>query len=579
VNADCLKLTSYFGERQRTAGGFAADALLDLYGRHEVATSILLRGMEGFGARRQPRTDRSLTLSEDLPLIAIAVDSRTRIEALTGPTAQITGTGLVTVERARLLTGDITGSPVPDAAGQESKLTIYLGRQERVRGTPAFVAVCDLLHRRGIAGATVLLGVDGTAHGQRERAAFFSRNAATPMMIIAVGSGERIARVLPELGGLLRRPLLTLERVRICKRDGQLLRPPAELPGAGWADTRLPDKPGSDTGGPGTGGPGTGGPGTDGSAAGQTELPRWQKLMVYSSEAARHDGQPIHRAIVRGLRAAGISGATSQRGIWGYHGDHAPHGDRLLQLGRRVPVVTAVIDVPEHIATAFAVIDELTAEQGLVTSEVVPALQPGGGTSGELPAGGLEVLLQVGLDVGGRHRRLVALDHGAVGPDQELGEVPLDLVGAVGVRPDLGDGLVEAAVGRAEVTGRLGPQVLVKRVRVGAVDVDLGQHREGDVVGGLAEVLDLGVGARLLLPELIAGEADDLQAPVPVVAVERLQAFVLRRQPALAGHVHDEQHLALVLAERYLAAVRRGGGEVVHAGHVCSIAVVVKKNV
>ena len=92
---------------------------------------------------------------------------------------------------------------------------------------PAFVAICDLLHRRGIAGATALLGVDGTAHGQRERAAFFSRNAATPMMVIAVGSGHRIAQVLPELGGLLRRPLLTLERVRICKRDGELLgRPP-----------------------------------------------------------------------------------------------------------------------------------------------------------------------------------------------------------------------------------------------------------------------------------------------------------------------------------------------------------------
>ena len=29
------------------------------------------------------------------------------------------------------------------------------------------------------------------------------------MMIIAVGEGERIARVLPELGGLLRRPLMT----------------------------------------------------------------------------------------------------------------------------------------------------------------------------------------------------------------------------------------------------------------------------------------------------------------------------------------------------------------------------------
>jgi PII-like signaling protein len=93
---DAVKLTSYFGERQRTAGGFAADALLDLYGRREVATSILLRGAEGFGARRHPRTDMSLTLSEDLPLIAVAVDTRPRIEPLVEPTARITGTGLVT---------------------------------------------------------------------------------------------------------------------------------------------------------------------------------------------------------------------------------------------------------------------------------------------------------------------------------------------------------------------------------------------------------------------------------------------------------------------------------------------------
>jgi PII-like signaling protein len=83
---------------------------------------------------------------------------------------------------------------------------------------------------RGIAGATVLLGVDGTAHGQRTRARFFGRNVDVPMMIIAVGSGERIERVLPELGGLLRRPLITLERVRVCKRDGELLEAPHVLP-------------------------------------------------------------------------------------------------------------------------------------------------------------------------------------------------------------------------------------------------------------------------------------------------------------------------------------------------------------
>jgi len=351
MNADCLKLTSYFGERQRTAGfgepgEFAADALLSLYGRHEVATSILLRGAEGFGARRHPRTDRSLTLSEDLPLTAVAVDTRARIEALVEPTARITGTGLVTLERARLLAGDIEAIRLSEQVHEETKLTIYLGRQERVYRTPAFVAVCDLLHRRGVAGATVLLGVDGTAHGNRERATFFSRNAATPMMVIAVGAGERIGRVLPELGGLLSRPLLTLERIRICKRNGKLLSPPLAL-----------------------------------APAAETGMPAWHKLMVYTSEAALFEGQPIHRAIVRRLLAAGISGATTQRGIWGFHGDHAPHGDRLFQLGRRVPAVTVVIDAPERIATAFAIIDELTAEQGLVTSETVPAMRGHGSLS------------------------------------------------------------------------------------------------------------------------------------------------------------------------------------------------------
>ena len=89
-----------------------------------------------------------------------------------------------------------------------------------------------------------------------------------------------------------------------------------------------------------------------------------------ASRASRSTGP-----IVRRLRAAGISGATTLRGIWGFHGDHAPHGDRLFQLGRHVPAVTVVIDAPERIAAAFAIIDELTAERGLVTSELVPAMR------------------------------------------------------------------------------------------------------------------------------------------------------------------------------------------------------------
>jgi PII-like signaling protein len=341
VNADCLKLTSYFGERHRTGDGFTADALLGLYGQHGIKASVLLRGTEGFGLKHQ-RTDRSLSLSEDLPLVAVAVDTRPRIEAILGQAVRLTGSGLVTLERARMLAGaDSTAGDPGDLPGM-TKLTIYPGRTERSYRVPAYVAVCDLLHRRGIAGATVLLGVDGTAHGERQRASFFSRNAQTPMMVISVGSGEQISRVLPELGALLHRPLLTLERVTVCKREGQRLSIPDALPG------------------------------TDHSG-----MPLWHKLMVYTSETALHEGQPIHRAIVRRLREAGISGATTLRGLWGFHGDHPPHGDRLLQVARRVPAVTIVVDTPERIAAAFAVIDELTAERGLVTSETVPAMRAG----------------------------------------------------------------------------------------------------------------------------------------------------------------------------------------------------------
>ncbi len=64
------------------------------------------------------------------------------------------------------------------------------------------------------------------------------------------------------------RPLLTLERVQVCKRDGHLLAPSAPLP-----------------------------------AADEQGMALWHKLMIFSSEAAQHGGQPVHQAMVRRLRS------------------------------------------------------------------------------------------------------------------------------------------------------------------------------------------------------------------------------------------------------------------------------------
>jgi len=309
---DLLKVTTYFGERRHAGDRFLADALFDIYGRHQVRTSILLRGIEGFGAKHHLRTDTLLTLSEDLPLVSLAVDAPERIEGLLGEVGALERHGLVTVEPARAAATNLYG---------EIRLTVYVGRQDRVGGRPAFVAVCDLLRRHGVAGATVLLGVDGTVRGVRRRARFFARNADVPVMILAVGAAEAIAAALPEL----RDWPVTIERVRVCKRDGRQLAAPGQ------------DRP-------------------------------LEKLMVFSSE---------HVELVRRLRAAGARGVTCLRGVWGFHGDHEPHGDRLLQLRRRAPIVTVVIDAPDRIARVFEVVDEATRERGLVTSEGLPAARGG----------------------------------------------------------------------------------------------------------------------------------------------------------------------------------------------------------
>jgi PII-like signaling protein len=100
------------------------------------------------------------------------------------------------------------------------------------------------------------------------------------------------------------------------------------------------------------------------------------KLTVYTSEAARHAGQPVHRAAGRQLGLAGVESVTTVHGIWGFHADHAPHGDHFPHRGRHAPVVTTVTGTPERIFAAFDAVAAVTAERGLVTVQTVLAAQP-----------------------------------------------------------------------------------------------------------------------------------------------------------------------------------------------------------
>ena len=131
MNEEGVKLTTYFGERQRVGGRFLADRIIDVYAAHGIDTSLVMRAGEGFGAKHGHRTDRLLTLSEDLPLVSVAVGTPPRIEAALRDLRALPFRGLVTLERARLLSGRIPAVELPEVRHEGTKLTVYVGRQER----------------------------------------------------------------------------------------------------------------------------------------------------------------------------------------------------------------------------------------------------------------------------------------------------------------------------------------------------------------------------------------------------------------------------------------------------------------
>jgi PII-like signaling protein len=353
---DALKLWVFFGDSQLTGSELTSDALMDLLARRHVAVSALCRGIEGFGLGRRIHTERFPDISTDLPLVACAVDSRERIQELVDEVDGVVADGLVTLEYARLARGDdVAEADFPREPGRAAKLTIYCGRSERAASgrQPAYREVIDILKRHGAAGATALLGVDGTYHGRRRRATLLSARRDAPLMIISVGGRETLAAALPDLSGALEWPFVTLEGIAQLKHDGEQLE---ELPTVPDLDAR--------------------------------GLAVWQTIRVYTRQSAQVNGRALHTELTRRLRQAGAAGVTTIRGHWGFSSDEPPYGDKFARVTSHAPTYATYIDRPSKVAELWPIIDQLTAEHGIVTSLFVPAYRE---RRGELVGGGLRL--------------------------------------------------------------------------------------------------------------------------------------------------------------------------------------------
>lgn len=93
---------------------------------------------------------------------------------------------------------------------------IYLGEADHVHGKPLYQAIVERLGERGIAGATVLRGIEGFGAKQHLHSTrILSLSTDLPILIEAVDSEEKIRAVLPELDEMLGDGLITLEKVEV----------------------------------------------------------------------------------------------------------------------------------------------------------------------------------------------------------------------------------------------------------------------------------------------------------------------------------------------------------------------------
>lgn len=69
-----------------------------------VAGASVMRGIEGFGASSRIHTSRLVSLSEDLPVAVVIVDTRERIDAFLPELDELITEGLVIIDPVEVIT-------------------------------------------------------------------------------------------------------------------------------------------------------------------------------------------------------------------------------------------------------------------------------------------------------------------------------------------------------------------------------------------------------------------------------------------------------------------------------------------
>lgn len=102
--------------------------------------------------------------------------------------------------------------------GDAKRVRIYIGESDQWHGQPLFNAIVLRCREMGLAGATVLRGIEGYGANSRIHTAHILRlSEDLPVVVEIVDVAERIEKLLPILDGMVTEGLITIDDVHVVK--------------------------------------------------------------------------------------------------------------------------------------------------------------------------------------------------------------------------------------------------------------------------------------------------------------------------------------------------------------------------
>lgn len=102
------------------------------------------------------------------------------------------------------------------------RLTIFVGESDQWHHRPVYTEVVHRAHAAGLAGASVMRGIEGFGATSRVHTTrLLSLSEDLPVVIVIVDTEQRIEAFLPELDELITQGLVILDPVRVIKYVGR----------------------------------------------------------------------------------------------------------------------------------------------------------------------------------------------------------------------------------------------------------------------------------------------------------------------------------------------------------------------